>query len=168
MAASDMLLAQATPPATVLGDTAAVPAAATATPAPVAAPRSRRIYGSELTQEEWAARRDAGARLQSTGFGLMMGGIGAGVGGMVLIVTALNNLETHTDQYGYKDNGEPPAYFTFGIISLVYIFPPLLTTGIILNRIGNHRRVRSEQMLEGTGGAHLEIGPNALRVSYTF
>ena len=183
LAVSDMLLAQATPapvkPA-VAGDTAtaaqtnpaatAAPAAsvAPASPEPRTAPRTRRRYGQELTQEEWAARRDAGARLQSTGFGLMMGGIGAGVGGLVLIVTALNNLETHRDAYGYETTSEPPSYFGLGVVSLVYVFPPLLTTGIILNRVGNHRRVRAEQMLDETGGARLEIAPNGFRVAYTF
>lgn len=183
LAASDMLLAQATPapvkPAAA-GDSATAaqtnPAATTApaasatpaSPEPRTAPRTRRRYGQELTQEEWAARRDAGARLQSTGFGLMMGGIGAGVGGLVLIVSALNNMETHRDAYGYEETSDPPAYIELGLISLVYVFPPLLTTGIILNRVGNHRRARAEQMLDETGGARLEIAPNGFRVAYTF
>ena len=167
MAASDLLLAQAVPtasePATVPGDSTAIPVVT----APNSAPRTRRSRGSELTREEWVTRRDGGRKMQSTGFGLMMGGIGAGVGGVVLMVSALNNMETRTDAYGYERD-ELPGYFTLGFVGLAYLFPPLLTTGIILNRIGNHKRVRAEQMLEETGGARLQVGPNSLRLSYSF
>jgi hypothetical protein len=174
MAASDLLLAQAAPAGSQTAPAASQPAsvpvdtAAAAVAAPKPAPRYRRGRGSDLTHDELVARRDAGARLQSTGFGLMMGGVGAGVGGLILIIAAANNMETHRDAYGYETTREPPSYITLGVISLVYIFPPLLTTGIIINRIGNHRRVSSERMLDETGGAHLQIGPNSLRLSYSF
>ncbi len=125
----------------------------------------------DLDDVDLEARRDRFAKMQSNGFGLMMGGVGAGVGGLVLMMVGISELESsqHTDAYG-NQTGEPEGILPFfvGYISLLAVCPTLLTTGIILNRVGNHRREAYERMIQDGGSTRLDIGPNGIKLSYTF
>lgn len=146
------------------------PAAASETPPAEAAPERRkrppRGYESDI---DWAARRERYANMQETGFNLMMGGVACGVGGVALMVYGINRMEgsRDTDPYG-NDTGNPDGLLPFmvGYISVALGLPALMTTGIILNRIGNHKRAYAEDMLGQ--GARLDIGPNSLKLSYSF
>jgi hypothetical protein len=169
-----LLLAQAQPaleaaPVTApgaVGDTSGAPAKAIAPASATGSARTRdRGYG---TPEELERKRDRFAGMQKTGFGLMMGGIAAGGGGLILMITSLSSLETRRDSYGNTHTSEPGAGFFIGYISFAAAFPTLLATGITLNRIGNHKRQTYERLLEEAGHTRLDIGPDSFRFSYSF
>lgn len=164
---ADLLLAQAAPAALDAGegrgDSAALPV-----PRATDAGAPRRHRAANASADELEEKREHFRRMQSTGFGLMMGGIGAGAGGLILMISAIASSEKHTDAYGNTTYDDPPASFFIGYLSLVAVCPSLLTPGIILNRIGNHKRAQYDRMIEESGGAHLDIGPNSLRLTYSF
>lgn len=178
----------ATPPAPVAESPAPEPAPA---PAPVSTVKDtvyvvrdtvfvkqesgRRDYDLAFLNE----RRDRFARMQSNGFGLIMTGVATGVGGISLMVIGINrNIAAIEDQendfYGSSDepSNEGMGMFMLGYLS-VLATPAFLVTGIILNRIGNGRRIRYEEMIEEhpdnkRSHLRLDVGVNALRLSYTF
>lgn len=159
---------------TLLAQSAPVPAESAATVAPPAEPatarrpRARRAPSADI---DWGARRERFAQMQETGFNLMMGGVACGVGGVALMVYGINRMEGshNSDPYG-NDTGSPDGILPFfiGYISVVAGLPALMTTGIILNRIGNHKRQQAEEMLGTDSGARLDLGPNSLKLSYSF
>ncbi|MDB5049638.1 MAG: hypothetical protein JWO30_2709 [Fibrobacteres bacterium] len=116
-------------------------------------------------------RRDRFQRMQNNGFGLLMGGIGAGVGGVLLMVTGANQMDRNNrvDQYGNETrSGNGETALVIGYLAAVLVAPPLITTGIILNRVGNHKRERFQQDIDAGGRVDLGIGPNSVRLSYSF
>ncbi|HKP94142.1 MAG TPA: hypothetical protein VJ385_00155 [Fibrobacteria bacterium] len=119
-----------------------------------------------------AERRDHFQKMQNTGFGLMMGGIGCGAGGILLMVTGIiqMNRDNRSDEYGNRKSSDKGlGTFLIGYVALGAGAPALITTGIILNRVGNHKRRRFQDRLDGEGGRlGLGIGPNSLRLSYGF
>lgn len=133
------------------------------------APAVRKPRVRSYDNVDWAARRERFDRMQHTGFNLMMGGVACGAGGVVLMIYA-NSLAKegrNRSDSGYQE-GVPDGMVPFfvGYISVLVGFPALLTTGIILNRIGNHKRIQAEEMLDS--GARLDFGPNSFKVSYSF
>jgi hypothetical protein len=175
MPEAEILLAQAQPatgitpdaaPATTPGangDSSGAPAQA---PAPaMAAPSRDRGYG---TPEELEQRRDRFANMQKTGFGLMMGGIAAGGGGLILMITSISSIESSRDSYGNTHtNGAGPGFW-IGYFSFVGAFPALLATGITLNRIGSHKRQAYERLLDKASHTRLDLGPDSFRFTYSF
>jgi hypothetical protein len=175
MPEAEILLAQAQPA------TGITPAAAPATPpgasgdssgaqvkaAPpaMAAPSRDRGYG---TPEELQAKRDRFANMQKTGFGLMMGGIAAGGGGLILMITSISSLERSRDSYGNTHTDEPGPGFWIGYFSFAGAFPSLLATGITLNRIGSHKRQVYDRLLDEASHTRLDIGPESFRFTYSF
>lgn len=159
---------------TLLAQNAPVPAESAATAAPPAVPaptrrqHARRAPSADI---DWTARRERFAQMQETGFNLMMGGVASGVGGVALMVYGINRMEgSHdSDPYG-NDSGSPDGILPFfvGYISVLVGFPALMTTGIILNRIGNHKRIQAEDMLGDTGQTRLDLGPNSVKLSLSF
>lgn len=166
----------------------APPAAASAAPAPSAKPDTvvvkrdtvflerRSPRAVEYDREFLESKRDHFARMQRNGFGLLMGGIGAAAGGLTLMIIGINqNIAANedynsTDPYGYEESSdEGMGLVMVGYISLL-ASPALITTGIILNRIGNGRRRSYERMLDDKAANHLrlDVGLNSLRLSYTF
>lgn len=134
--------------------------------------KKRKRPDQEYSQADYEERRDKFRRMQENGYHLILGGIGAGVGGLALMVYGINQLERRQsmDRYGNDTSGDEGVIpFFVGYISLVAVFPTLLTTGIILNRVGNHRRERYESLLEEAGShTQLYIGVNSLRLTYSF
>lgn len=123
-------------------------------------------------------RRDRFARMQSNGFGLIMSGIATGVGGIALMAIGINrniaaNEKIEDDPWSDEvSSDEGMGIFFLGYLSAVATVP-LLTVGIILNRIGNGRRIRYENLIEEhpetrKGDLRLDVAPNALKLSYTF
>jgi hypothetical protein len=159
---AELVLAQAAPAAVDGSATSADSAVA-----PKMARPSRANYG-EYSREELERKRNRFESMQKTGFGLTMGGIAAGAGGLILMINGLANLETHRDSYGDTVTEEPGAGFWIGYISLVGAFPPLLTTGIILNRIGAHKRQTYERLLETASHMRMDVGPDSFRLSFSF
>lgn len=145
------------------GDSSAAPAGTMAPARP--APARDRGYG---TPDELERKRDHFAGMQKTGFGLMMGGIAAGGGGLILMITSLSSLETKHDAYGDTYTDEPGPGFFIGYFSFVIGFPAMLATGITLNRIGNHKRQTYERLLDEAGHTRLDIGPDSFRLTYSF
>ncbi len=121
---------------------------------------------------EMTERRDHFRRMQSTGFGLLMGGIACGAGGILLMTTGLNQANSqHYDQYGNATGTSDKGFATFmvGYIALVVATPALITTGIILNRVGNSRRRRYQADLDDWDKkVGVQIGLNSLRLTYNF
>ena len=112
-------------------------------------------------------------RMQSTGFGLLMGGIGCGAGGLLLMITGINEMDrnNHYDPYTGEQTNSDKGVGTFivGYIALVVGCPALVTTGIILNRVGNHKKLRAQDEIEESGGhVDMNIGLNSMRLSYSF
>lgn len=157
---SDILLAQAMPEkpnTSVAGGDSAAPAMGA----------TRRHRAVSASGEDVTERRDHYKSMQSTGFGLIMAGVGTGVGGLILMITSLSDMKTTTDQYGYQTTEEPGAGFFIGYLSLALACPTFLTTGIIINRVGNHKRARYQRMID-EGETRLDVGPNSMRLTYSF
>lgn len=166
------LLAAAAPAAETA---AAIPAQEAAQPSEQPArqaetARAPRPRGYDYGNIDWAARRERFAGMQETGFNLMMGGVGAGAGGVALMIYGVNrmNAERDSDPYGRNQGSDGLLPFFVGYISTLVAFPALLTTGIIINRIGNHKRAHAEEMLGGGARLRFDLEPDALKLSYSF
>jgi hypothetical protein len=125
---------------------------------------------SEMDLDYLKGRRERFQNMQNTGFGLLMGGIGCAGGGMLLMITGINQAERSNDPYddngGSSDDGL--GMFLIGYLAVI-ASPGLIIPGIILNRVGNSRKRRYDSMIEDhPDRVSLNVGINSLSLSYTF
>ena len=82
-------------------------------------------------------------------------------------------MKTNTyDYYGYPvepDNSDAETLIMIGYLTGVLVAPPLITVGIIMNRMGNHRRIRAMQNINAAEHiVYLDLGYNSLKICYHF
>jgi hypothetical protein len=138
---------------------------------PVQAPAAVHRTQASEDKEYFVNRRDHFRRMQNTGFGLLMGGIGCGAGGILLMVTGINQMDRNHgyDQYGNATRSDKGlGTFIVGYVALLVGTPALVTTGIILNRVGNHKKNRMQQDIDAWQKLGWNVGFNSMRLSYSF
>ncbi len=112
-----------------------------------------------FTIKELQYRQYRAQRMQNTGFNLLISGITIGTASILLMAT--NSIES-------EDAGEFTRFF-IGYIGIVVATPPLVSLGIVFNRIGASKKRRYNNVLtDRQRQLSFDIYPNKMQLSFHF